>query len=71
MRSRLYSQCAGEGCNPCALVHLSNLSYHLTPVAKIGDKIVETLSLNGVTFEDKTIRTHPAFPPFKVGVFVV
>ena len=52
-------------------MHLSNLSYHLTPVAKIGDRIGETLSLNGVTFENTTIRTHPPFPPFKVGVFDV
>ena len=52
---------------PCALVHLSILSYHLTPVAKIGDKIVETLSLNGVTFENKTSAPIPPSLHLKLG----
>ena len=37
----------------------------------IGDKIVETLFLNGVISEKKRICTPPLSPPFKVGVFVV
>ena len=37
----------------------------------IGDKIVATLSSNGITSENKTIRTPPPSRPFKVGVFLV
>ena len=37
----------------------------------IGDKIVETLYSNGLTSENKTTRTPPLPPPFKVEVFVV
>ena len=37
----------------------------------IGDKIVETLSSNGITSENKTVRTPPPSRPFKVGVFLV
>ena len=36
-----------------------------------GDKIVKTLSLNGVTSENKTIHTPPLSPPFKAEMFVV
>ena len=39
--------------------------------ATIGNKIVETLYSNRITSENKTIRTPPLPPPFKVGVFVV
>ena len=39
--------------------------------ATIGGKSVETLYLNGVTSDNKRIRTPPLSPPFKVGVFVV
>ena len=37
----------------------------------IGDKIVETLSSNGITWENKTIHTPPQPRPFIVGVFLV
>ena len=37
----------------------------------IGDKIVDTLSSNGITSENKTIRTPLPSRPFKVGVFLV
>ena len=33
------------------------------------DKIVETLSSNGVTLENKTFHTPPSSPSLKVGVF--
>ena len=35
----------------------------------IRDKIVETLSSNGVTLENKTFHTPPPSPSLKVGVF--
>ena len=35
----------------------------------IKDKIVETLSLNGVTSENKTFLTPPPLPSLKVEVF--
>ena len=48
---------------------ISNFSYHLTPANKKGDKIiVETLSSNGVTSENKTIHTYSSSRPVKVGV---
>ena len=37
----------------------------------IGDKIVQTLYSNSITSENKTIRTPPLPPPFKVVVVVV
>lgn len=40
-------------------------------ISTIGDKIVETLSSNGVTLKKKTIHTSSPSPPYKVGVFVV
>ena len=36
-----------------------------------GDKLVKTLSLNGVTSENKTIHTPPLSPPSKAEMFVV
>ena len=36
---------------------------------QISDKIVETLSLNGVTLENKKIHTLPLSPPFKHTAF--
>ena len=39
--------------------------------ATIGDKIVDTLSTNGVTSENKTIQTPLPSSPFKVGLFGV
>ena len=47
-----YYTCA-EGCNPFTLVHLPNFSYHLTPTATIDDQIVDTVSLNGVSFGEQ------------------
>ena len=63
VRSRLYSQCAREGWGVWVRVIglcITNF-YHLTPVATICDQIVETLSLYGVTSENKT--TTPIAPP--------
>ena len=39
--------------------------------ATTGDNIIDTLSANGVTPENKTIHTPLLFSPFKVGLFVV
>ena len=80
VRSRLYSEWAREGhcINPFTLVHLSNLIllYHFTPLATVGDQIVDTctLSMNEVySFrEQSNPHPHPPLsPPFKVGVSVV
>ena len=50
----------------------SNFSYHLTPLATIGDQIVDTLFLNGVySFREQNNPQPPLSPPFKAGVFVV
>ena len=44
-------------------------SYQLTPLATIGDQIVDTLSLNGVYIasKNKTIHTHPSPLHSKLG----
>jgi len=44
---------------------------HNRGVATIRDKIVETLSSNGVTSKNKTIHISPPSHPFKVEVFAV
>ena len=70
-KQAVYLQWAREDCNPFTLVHLPNFSYHFTPQATIGNQIVDTLSLNGVSFREQN-NPHPTLsPPFKVGVFVV
>ena len=49
----------------------NKIKYKTTWKSTIGDEIVETLYSNGITSENKRIRT-PLLPPlFKVGVFVV
>ena len=45
------------------LLHLRLLRYCLACCCTITDKIVETLSSNGVTSENKTIHTPPPPPP--------
>ena len=52
---------------------VSSFALQNTPTLQltIGDKIVETLSSNGITSENKTVRTPPPSRPFKVGVFLV
>ena len=52
---------------------VSSFALQNTPVLQftIGDKIVETLSSNGITSKNKTIRTPPPSRPLKVGVFLV
>ena len=43
----------------------------LTPLATIGDQIVDTLSLNGAySFREQNNPHLPLSPPFTVGVFV-
>ena len=54
-----------------AIVSSFALQNTLTLQLTIGDKIVETLSSNGITSENKTVRTPPPSRPFKVGVFLV
>ena len=44
---------------------------HNRGVATIHDKVVETLSSNGVTSKDKTIHISSPSHPFKVEVFAV
>ena len=52
---------------------VSSFALQNTPALQftIGDKIVETLSSNGITSKNKTIRTPPPSRPLKVGVFLV
>ena len=52
---------------------VSSFALQNTPTLQftIDDKIVETLSSNGITSENKTICTPPPSRRFKVGVFLV
>ena len=52
---------------------VSSFALQNTPALQftIGDKIVETLSSNGITSKNKTIRTPPPSRPLKVRVFLV
>ena len=61
------------GSRDCMLYVVHTLSIYISPAmqATIGDKIVETFSVNRMTSENKRIRTPPLSPAFKVGVFVV
>lgn len=49
----------------------NEMPYDNRGVATIRNKIVETLSSNGVISKSKTIHTFPPSYPFKVGVFAV
>ena len=74
VRSRLYSQWAiyREGCNPFHLCISLTSPITETPLATIGDQIVDTLFLNGVySFREQNNPQPPLSLPFKVGVFVV
>ena len=52
---------------------VSSFALQNTPTLQftIDDKIVETLSTNGITSKNKTIRTRPPFRQLKVRVFLV